>query len=94
MRFERRSGRVVKLDARGHALVFEDDSRLGYDKLLLAVGSKGRTAPWPDAEGEGLHYFVTLRDPLEWVLKHLADARFDEELSPRFRVHTRHGAVS
>jgi NADPH-dependent 2,4-dienoyl-CoA reductase/sulfur reductase-like enzyme len=62
MRFERRSGRVASLDAPGHALVFDDGSRLGYDKLLLAVGSKARAAPWPDAEGEGLHYFVTLRD--------------------------------
>jgi NADPH-dependent 2,4-dienoyl-CoA reductase/sulfur reductase-like enzyme len=62
MRFERRSGRVASLDAAGHALVFEDGARLGYDKLLLAVGSKGRVAPWADAEGEGLHYFVTLRD--------------------------------
>src|SRR5262249_17783496 len=28
----------------------------------LAVGSKARPAPWPGAEGRGLHYFVTLRD--------------------------------
>ena len=62
MRFERRSGRVASVDAPGHALVFEDGARLGYDKLLLAVGSKGRKAPWPGAEGDGLHYFVTLRD--------------------------------
>jgi NADPH-dependent 2,4-dienoyl-CoA reductase/sulfur reductase-like enzyme len=62
MRFERRSGRVAKLDAPGHALAFEDGSRLAYDRLLLAVGSKGRPAPWPGAEGPGLHYFVTLRD--------------------------------
>jgi NADPH-dependent 2,4-dienoyl-CoA reductase/sulfur reductase-like enzyme len=62
MRFERRSGRVAALDAPGHALVFEDGSRLAYDRLLLAVGSKGRPAPWPGAEGPGLHYFVTLRD--------------------------------
>ena len=62
MRFERRSGRVMQLDAAGHALVFEDGARLGYDKLLLAVGSKAREAPWPGALGAGLHYFVTLRD--------------------------------
>lgn len=62
MRFERRSGRVASLDAGGHALVFEDGSRLAYDKLLLATGSKGRPAPWPGAEGDGVHYFVTLRD--------------------------------
>jgi NADPH-dependent 2,4-dienoyl-CoA reductase/sulfur reductase-like enzyme len=62
MRFERRSGRVTHLDAAGHALVFEDGARLGYDKLLLAAGSKAREAPWPGALGAGLHYFVTLRD--------------------------------
>jgi NADPH-dependent 2,4-dienoyl-CoA reductase/sulfur reductase-like enzyme len=62
MRFERRSGRVGSVDAGGHALVFDDGSRFGYDRLLLAVGSKGRPAPWPGVEGEGVHYFVTLRD--------------------------------
>ena len=62
MRFERRSGRVMHLDGTGHALAFEDGARLGYDKLLLAVGSKAREAPWPGALGAGLHYFVTLRD--------------------------------
>ena len=55
-------GRVASLDATAHALVLEDGPRLGYDKLLLAVGSKARPAPWPGAEGPGLHYFVTLRD--------------------------------
>ena len=62
MRFERVSRRVASLDAPGHALVFEDGSRLTYGRLLVAVGSKGRRAPWPGAEGPGLHYFVTLRD--------------------------------
>jgi len=62
MRFERVSGRVASLDAAGHALVFEDGSRLAYERLLLAVGSRARPAPWPGAEGAGLHYFVTLRD--------------------------------
>jgi len=62
MGFERVSRRVTNLDAAGHALVFADGSRLAYDKLLLAVGSKGRAAPWPGSEGPGLHYFVTLRD--------------------------------
>jgi NADPH-dependent 2,4-dienoyl-CoA reductase/sulfur reductase-like enzyme len=62
MRFERVSRRVASLDAPGHALVFEDGARLGYERLLVAVGSKGRPAPWPGAEGPGLHYFVTLQD--------------------------------
>ncbi len=62
MRFERRSGRATAVDAPGHAVVFEDGSRLAYDRLLLAVGSKARPAPWPGAQGPGLHSFVTLRD--------------------------------
>jgi len=62
MRFERRSGRVANVDPAAHALVFDDGSQLAYDRLLLAVGSRARPAPWPGAEGDGLHYFVTLRD--------------------------------
>ena len=62
MGFERVRRGVTTLDAAGHALVFADGSRLAYDELLLAVGSKGRAAPWPGSEGPGLHYFVTLRD--------------------------------
>jgi NADPH-dependent 2,4-dienoyl-CoA reductase/sulfur reductase-like enzyme len=60
--FERVAKRVAALDAAARALVFEDGSRLGYDRLLLAVGSRARPAPWPGAEGAGLHYFVSLRD--------------------------------
>ena len=62
MGFERVGRRVASVDAPGHALVFEDGSRLGYDRLLLAVGSRGRAAPWPGSEGPGVHYFVTLGD--------------------------------
>jgi NADPH-dependent 2,4-dienoyl-CoA reductase/sulfur reductase-like enzyme len=60
--FERVSKRVTAVEASAHALVFADGSRLGYDRLLLAVGSKARPAPWPGAAGRGLHYFVNLRD--------------------------------
>jgi NADPH-dependent 2,4-dienoyl-CoA reductase/sulfur reductase-like enzyme len=62
MRFERVTRRAVSLAAATRELVFADGFRLGYERLLLAAGSKGRPAPWPGAEGEGLHYFVTLRD--------------------------------
>ena len=62
MGFERVRGHATSLDPAAHALLFDDGRRLGYDKLLLAVGSKARPAPWPGAAGPGLHYFVTLRD--------------------------------
>jgi NADPH-dependent 2,4-dienoyl-CoA reductase/sulfur reductase-like enzyme len=62
MGFARVSKRVTAVQAVPHALLFADGSRLTYDRLLLAVGSKARPAPWPGALGPGLHYFVTLRD--------------------------------
>ena len=62
LRFERVRERVAELDAQGKSLRFEGGSTLGYDRLLLAVGSRARPAPWPGASGPGLHYFVTLRD--------------------------------
>jgi NADPH-dependent 2,4-dienoyl-CoA reductase/sulfur reductase-like enzyme len=62
LRFERVSRRVASVDTRARALRLEDGGALGYDRLLLAVGSRGRPAPWPGASGAGLHYFVTLRD--------------------------------
>jgi NADPH-dependent 2,4-dienoyl-CoA reductase/sulfur reductase-like enzyme len=62
LRFERVRARVCGLDPTARTLRLEDGGSLGYDKLLLAVGSKARPAPWPGAEGPGLHYFVTLGD--------------------------------
>jgi NADPH-dependent 2,4-dienoyl-CoA reductase/sulfur reductase-like enzyme len=60
--FARVRAHVASVDVGGHALVFGDASRLAYDRLLLAAGSRARPAPWPGAAGPGLHYFVTLRD--------------------------------
>jgi NADPH-dependent 2,4-dienoyl-CoA reductase/sulfur reductase-like enzyme len=71
MRFERVKARVSALDAGSRTLVLESGGTLDYDRLLLAVGSVARPAPWPGAVGPGVHAFVTLRD-----LEHLqADAR-------------------
>src|SRR4249920_413074 len=47
--------RVASVDPAARALLFDDGSRLAYDKLLLAVGSRARPAPWPGSEGPGLH---------------------------------------
>jgi NADPH-dependent 2,4-dienoyl-CoA reductase/sulfur reductase-like enzyme len=62
MGFERARGRVAALDPPARVLRFDDGRALGYDKLLLAVGSRARPAPWPGSDGPGLHAFVTLRD--------------------------------
>jgi NADPH-dependent 2,4-dienoyl-CoA reductase/sulfur reductase-like enzyme len=62
MGFGRVSGRVAALDAAHRALRLEDGRTVAYDRLLLAVGSRPRPAPWPGSAGGGVHYFVTLRD--------------------------------
>jgi NADH oxidase (H2O2-forming) len=76
MGFERVRRRVAGLDAASRELALEGGGRLGYDRLLLAVGSRARPAPWPGSAGPGLHYFVTLRD-LEAL---------DREARPRLRA--------
>jgi NADPH-dependent 2,4-dienoyl-CoA reductase/sulfur reductase-like enzyme len=62
MGFERIRGRVTGLDPAARLLTLESGATVGYDRLLLAVGSKARPAPWPGADGPGVHTFVTLRD--------------------------------
>lgn len=62
MGFERIRGRVTALDAAARRLALDSGANVGYDRLLLAVGSKARPAPWPGADGPGVHAFVTLRD--------------------------------
>ena len=62
MGFERIRGRVTGLDPAARRLALDGGANVGYDRLLLAVGSKARPAPWPGSEGPGVHTFVTLRD--------------------------------
>ena len=62
MGFERIRGRVTALDPTARRLTMDSGATVGYDRLLLAVGSKARPAPWPGADGPGVHAFVTLRD--------------------------------
>ena len=76
MRFERVRGRVTGVDAAARRLRLESGADLPFDRLLLAAGSLARPAPWPGAEGPGVHAFVTLRD-LE---------RLDAEAKPGLRA--------
>lgn len=62
MGFERVRGRVASLDTAARELHMEGGARVGYDRLLIACGSKARPAPWPGSDGPGVHAFVTLRD--------------------------------
>jgi len=38
---------------------------IAYDRLLIASGSRPRSAPWPGSDARGVGYFVTLQD-LAW----------------------------
>jgi NADPH-dependent 2,4-dienoyl-CoA reductase/sulfur reductase-like enzyme len=62
MGFQRVRGRVRAIRPDERILELQTGPRIGYDRLLLAVGSRARPAPWPGADGPGLHYFVTIGD--------------------------------
>ncbi|MEP6655664.1 MAG: FAD-dependent oxidoreductase [Betaproteobacteria bacterium] len=53
-RIERNAGRVV----------LSDGTRIGYDRLLLATGSRPRVLDIAGARGTGVHYLRTLQDSL------------------------------
>ena len=63
-RIERRRGWVTDLNATAQVLVFADGGTLGYDRLLLAVGSTPQRASWPglDQVKDGVTHFVALDD--------------------------------
>jgi 3-phenylpropionate/trans-cinnamate dioxygenase ferredoxin reductase subunit len=53
--------RVVRVDPAAHQ-VETDTGSFGYDRLLLATGSRVRTLPVPGADAEGVHYLRTMED--------------------------------
>lgn len=66
LRLERVRARAVGLDAAQKQLILADGRRLGYDRLLIAAGSRPRPAPWPGGDLAGVGHFVSLQD-LQWL---------------------------
>ncbi|MEO0602920.1 MAG: FAD-dependent oxidoreductase, partial [Myxococcota bacterium] len=66
--FTRVRARATGIDADGHLLHLADGDRLPYDKLIIASGSRPRSAPfWPGYDTlKGIGHFVTLQD-LTWL---------------------------
>jgi NADPH-dependent 2,4-dienoyl-CoA reductase/sulfur reductase-like enzyme len=62
MGFERVRAVASGVDLAERTLLLGDGRRLGYDKLLIACGSKARKPPWPGSDGPGVHSYVTLGD--------------------------------
>ena len=63
------------------SIVAKDGRVVGFNML----GSRWNHEPFVD--------WIAERRSLEWVLAHLAEAQFDEELSRRFRVVVPAGAA-
>ena len=55
-------GRVVRVEPESQTVVFEDDSELGYDRLLVASGCYPVRPPLPGIELPGVHTCWTLAD--------------------------------
>jgi len=53
---------VVAIDAGARKVTLSDGGRLGYDKLVLAIGGHARPIPVPGAELPGVHVLRTVAD--------------------------------
>jgi 3-phenylpropionate/trans-cinnamate dioxygenase ferredoxin reductase subunit len=55
---------VESIDPRAARIRLCGGGRIGYDKLLLATGSRARKVEFPGARGPDVHYLRTLQDAL------------------------------
>ncbi|MCX6357228.1 MAG: FAD-dependent oxidoreductase [Candidatus Aureabacteria bacterium] len=55
---------VTGIDARRKQITLGRDGRLGYEKLLIAVGAEPVTPPIPGLDGPGVHTFTTWDDAI------------------------------
>jgi 3-phenylpropionate/trans-cinnamate dioxygenase ferredoxin reductase subunit len=53
---------VAAIDRAARQVTLADDSRVGYDKLLLATGSSPRRLSVPGAGADGVHYLRRIED--------------------------------
>jgi len=53
---------VTSIDASGQVVVLKDGARLGYDRLLLAMGAEPNRLPVPGADRPNVHVLRTLAD--------------------------------
>jgi len=60
---------VEHVDARGREVFFSDGTRLGYDALVIATGSKPNMAGWPGQNTTGVQGLYSLQD-LERMEQH------------------------
>jgi 3-phenylpropionate/trans-cinnamate dioxygenase ferredoxin reductase component len=58
----RLNARVLSVDRAAHTVELPDNTRVEYDKLLLATGSRSRRLPIPGSDAAGVHYLRTFED--------------------------------
>jgi 3-phenylpropionate/trans-cinnamate dioxygenase ferredoxin reductase subunit len=58
----RLGSRVSSLDPAAHCVGLPDGTTVGYDKLLLATGSRSRRLPIPGSDAAGVYYLRTFDD--------------------------------
>ena len=62
LRITIRHGRIRRVDTAQRQVELDDDSHVGYDRLLIATGSSPATPPIPGIDGPGVHPCWTLAD--------------------------------
>jgi 3-phenylpropionate/trans-cinnamate dioxygenase ferredoxin reductase component len=60
----RLGARALSVDSAGHSVGLSDNTTVGYDKLLLATGSRSRRLSIPGSDAAGVHYLRTFDDAL------------------------------
>lgn len=53
---------VAALDLAAHTVTLPDDTTVGYDKLLLATGSRSKRPPIPGSQAFGVHFLRSVAD--------------------------------
>jgi 3-phenylpropionate/trans-cinnamate dioxygenase ferredoxin reductase component len=53
---------VTRVDSHARVLTFADDTRIGFDRLLLATGAEPRRLAVPGADLDGVHYLRSVAD--------------------------------
>ncbi len=68
-RIERVHAWVDRVDFSGKQVILYDGHKIGYDKLIIATGSKPNKFGWPGQELDGVHGLYSLQD-LEALERH------------------------